>query len=71
MEFVRLKYANNKLINSNLIEHREIIQEYVKRGYFYSGFIPITFGPNGRITELDLVFRKPQIRKSIDKSVAE
>lgn len=62
MEFVRLKYANNKLINSNLKEHREIIQEYVKRGYFYNGFVPITFGPNGRITELDLIFRKPRPR---------
>ncbi|MBQ8156474.1 hypothetical protein IJ101_01670 [Candidatus Saccharibacteria bacterium] len=59
MEFVRLKYANNKLINANLKEHREIIDEYVrKRGYTYLGFIPVLFGPNGKMLELDLIFKK-------------
>ena len=34
MEFVRLKYANNKLINADIKEHREVINRYVeKEGY--------------------------------------
>ena len=60
MEFVRLKYANNKLINADIKEHREIITDYVdKRGYDYLGFVPTLFGPNGKILEVDLIFRKP------------
>ena len=60
MEFVRLKYANNKLINADIKEHREIITEYVeKKGYDYLGYIPTTFGPSGKVLEVDLIFRKP------------
>lgn len=60
MEFVRLKYANNKLINSDIKEHRDVINEYVeKRGYEYVGFIPTLFGPSGKTLEVDLIFRKP------------
>ena len=60
MEFVRLKYANNKLINANIKEHREVIDEYVeKKGYEYVGFIPVLFGPSGKMLEVDLVFKKP------------
>ena len=29
MEFVRLKYANNKLINADIKEHRDVINEYI------------------------------------------
>lgn len=60
MEFVRLKYANNKLINANIQEHREVITDYVeKKGFEYLGFIPTSFGPNGKVLEVDLIFRKP------------
>ncbi len=60
MEFVRVKYANNKLINAEIKEHREIIEEYVgKKGYEYVGFIPVVFGPSGKMLEVDLVFKKP------------
>ena len=60
MEFVRLKYANNKLINADIREHREIIEEYVeKKGYEYVGFIPVLFGPSGKMLEMDLIFKKP------------
>ena len=64
MEFVRLKYANNKLINSNIKEHREVIDEYVeKKGYEYVGFIPVVYGPSGKLLEVDLVFKKPKEKK--------
>ncbi len=60
MEFIRLKYANNKLISSEIKEHREVIEEYVnKKGYRYVGFIPVLFGPSGKMLEVDLMFDKP------------
>ena len=60
MEFVRLKYANNKLINANIKEHQDVINEYVeKKGYEYVGFIPVLFGPSGKMLEVDLIFKKP------------
>lgn len=61
MEFVRLKYANNKLINSNLKEHREVIEEYIsKKNMTYLGFVPVLYGPSGKLLEIDLIFKKPE-----------
>ncbi|MBQ1298832.1 hypothetical protein IJG71_03490 [Candidatus Saccharibacteria bacterium] len=61
MEFVRLKYANNKLINADIKEHREVINRYVeKEGMEYVGFIPVLFGPSGKTLEVDLIFKKPK-----------
>ena len=60
MEFVRLKYANNKLINASIKEHQEVIEEYIKKGYEYVGFLPVLFGPSGKMLELDLIFKKPK-----------
>ena len=65
MEYVRLKYANNKLVSSNIKEHREVIDEYVeKRGYDYVGFIPTLFSPSGKMLELDLIFKKCDNKKT-------
>ena len=65
MEFVRLKYANNKLIDSNIKEHRDIINDYVdKKGYEYVGFIPTLFGPSGKTLEIDLLFKKPIVQST-------
>ena len=67
MEFVRLKFANNKLFNANLKEHREVIEEYVmKRGYKYLGFVPVIFGPSGKMMEIDLIFKKPIVSNDKD-----
>ena len=64
MEYVRLKYANNKLINAYIKEHRDVIDEYVnKKGYTYVGFIPVLFGPSGKTLEIDLIFKKPENTK--------
>ena len=69
MEFVRLKYANNKLINANLKEHRDIIEEYVMRKNMeYMGFVPVLFGPSGKILEIDLIFKKPASAKAPAKT---
>ena len=68
MEFVRLKYANNKLINADIKEHRDVINEYVnKRGMEYIGFIPVLFGPSGKTLEIDLIFKKPKDDKTEEK----
>lgn len=72
MEFVRLKYANNKLISSEIKEHREVIEEYVdKKGYKYVGFIPVLFGPSGKMLEADLMFKKPKEDKSLENNKAK
>ena len=61
MEFVRLKYANNKLINSNLKEHRDVIEECIaKKNMTYLGFVPVLYGPSGKLLEIDLIFKKPE-----------
>ncbi len=65
MEFVRLKYANNKLINADIKEHRDVINEYVqKKGYTYVGFVPVLFGPSGKMLEIDLIFKTPDAEKT-------
>lgn len=65
MEFVRLKYANNKLINANLKEHRDIIEEYaMRKNMEYLGFVPVLFGPSGKMLEIDLIFKKPASAKA-------
>ena len=64
MEYVRLKYANNKLISSDIKEHREVIDEYVKKkGMEYVGFIQVLFGANGKVMEIDLMFKKREEKK--------
>ncbi len=72
MEFVRLKYANNKLINADIKEHRDIINEYVeKKGYEYVGFIPTLFGPSGKTLEMDLIFKRPEVKAKPENSAVE
>ena len=62
---MRLKYANNKLINADIKEHRDVINEYVnKKGMEYIGFIPVLFGPSGKTLEIDLIFKKPKDDKT-------
>ena len=72
MEYVKLKYANNKLINADIKEHREVIDEYInKKGYEYVGFIPTLFGPSGKTLEIDLIFKKPAEKPAEKKAEAE
>lgn len=58
MEFVRLEYDNNKLTNAELKGHREIIEEYVGKGYKYIGCIPVEFGASGKTLAIELIFEK-------------
>lgn len=72
MEFVKLKYANNMLINSDIKEHRDVIKEYVdEKGYEYVGFVPTLFAPNGKPMEIDLLFKKPSSTNTADKNATD
>ncbi|MDD3227372.1 MAG: DUF4177 domain-containing protein [Tissierellia bacterium] len=57
-EYVNVK--NAKFFSANSTEHREIIDEYARRGYRFICFIPTTIEGYGRITSFDLVFEKPE-----------
>lgn len=53
------KYVPVKIggfIRSGTLEHREIIDEYAKRGYRYVGYIPTNIESYGRVKEIDLIF---------------
>ncbi len=53
-EYVNVRIA--KFIGAESIEHREIIDEYAKKGYRYVGYIPTSISDYGKIKEMDLVF---------------
>ncbi len=53
-EYVNIKIS--KFIGAKSEEHRQIIDEYAKRGYRYVGFIPTNINDYGKIKEMDLVF---------------
>lgn len=58
MEFVRVEFDNNPVANAELTKHREIIKDYAKKGFKFSGFVPVKIGPSGKILAIDLVFSK-------------
>ncbi len=45
-----------KFIGSKSEEHRQIIDDYAKRGYRYVGYIPTKIDDFGKIKDIDLVF---------------
>lgn len=48
----------DKIIGAKSDKHREIIDEYAKKGYRYVGFIPVSMSNYGKIKRMDLVFEK-------------
>lgn len=55
-----VKVDNEAMIASKFTQHRDIIDEYAKKGYRYVGFVPIKSDSYGRIKEIDLVFEKQE-----------
>ncbi len=47
-----------KFIGARSLEHREIIDEYAKKGYRYVGYIPTNISDYGKIKDMDLIFEK-------------
>lgn len=56
MKYVRLNYDNNRLTTAELKGHQEVINENAEKGYKYVGFIPVSFGPSGKMLAIDLIF---------------
>ncbi len=57
-EYVNVKNAT--FFSAKSFEHREIIDEYAKKGYRFICFIPTNIEAYGRITSFDLVFEKDE-----------
>lgn len=62
MEFVRINFDNNKLTTSELKGYKEVIEEYINNGYTYIGFVPVSFGPSGKMLAMDLIFDKQKVK---------
>ena len=45
-----------KFIGAKAEGHRDIINEYAKKGYRYVGFIPTNISDYGKFKDIDLVF---------------
>lgn len=55
-----VKVVNEALMNSKFTQHRDVIDDYAKRGFRYVGFIPAKSDGYGRIREMDLIFEKQE-----------
>lgn len=53
-EYVSLHIG--KLFGSKSRDHKQIIDEYAKKGYRYVGYIPTNIADHGKIKDMDLVF---------------
>ncbi|WP_100065044.1 DUF4177 domain-containing protein [Miniphocaeibacter massiliensis] len=53
-KFVEVEFTG--LVKSTLYAHREIIEEYAKKGYTYINAIPTELVGYGSIKKMDLVF---------------
>lgn len=57
-EFVRISYDNKATSTAKTEQHQAVIREYSAKGYHYAGFVPVKFGPSGKMLVIDLVFEK-------------
>ena len=48
----------NRFIGAKSEEHRQIIDDYARRGYRYVGYIPTIITDYGKIKDLDRIFEK-------------
>ena len=53
-EYIRIN--SEAIMSSKFTQHRNIIDEFAKKGYRYIGFIPTKSDGYGRHKELDLIF---------------
>ncbi len=59
-EFVRINYDNKATSTSETEQHQKVIKEYSEKGYHYAGYVPVKFGPSGKMLIIDLVFEKTE-----------
>ena len=55
-EYVHLHIS--RFIGAKSEEHRQIIDEYAKKGYRYVGYVPTNISDYGKIKDMDLIFEK-------------
>jgi len=55
-EYVTVKIKKAGLWSYRYTQHRELIDEYAKKGYRYVGFVPTNLVGYGQMAEMDLVF---------------
>lgn len=53
-EYVSLN--NEKLFGAKFTQHRDVIDEYAKKGYRYVGYVPTVINDYGKFKEIDLIF---------------
>jgi len=58
MRYEYVNVRNAKIFSATCFKHREVIDEYAKKGYRFVSFIPTSIEGYGRITAYDLVFEK-------------
>lgn len=59
MDMKKYEYVSlhiGKLFGSKSKDHKQIIDEYAKKGYRYVGYIPTKISDYGKIIDMDLVF---------------
>lgn len=60
-EYVAIERGNGAIgVQALFTKHREIIDEYAKKGYRYVGYIPTKIHANGKIIDMDLIFEKQE-----------
>ena len=62
-----------KLVGAKSEEHRQIIDEYAKKGYRYVGYIPTVISDYGKIKYESFHYRNPSalkyLRERVSKSI--
>jgi hypothetical protein len=55
-EYVTVEREKDIDMSAQFTKHREIIDEYAKKGYRYVGYIPTKIHAHGKIIDMDLIF---------------
>ncbi|WP_028042101.1 hypothetical protein [Candidatus Stoquefichus massiliensis] len=56
--YVNVEYKMKDMVMASLLEHRDIIDEYICKGYDYVGMIPTEMNTHGCYRKIDLIFSK-------------
>lgn len=60
-EYVNVSYKMKDMVMASVAEHREIIDQYARRGYRYVGMIPTEISATGCTRNMDLIFEKEAV----------
>ena len=57
-KYVEMKYEAKGVLFHCIFEPKEIIEEYTKKWYSYTGFIPTLIDAHGGLRRIELIFEK-------------